>query len=367
MRHLSLKAAGCPVCSHGGQCTEIPASALDVRPWNGYIVTKSSTIAHVCWIAMKSRSLQCWVLFTIFAVPSAMMSAGETTVFNFLRNDVGARAAALAGSYTTIQNDPDVLFYNPAGLATVQGPEGSIGFFKNLLDINAGHLSYTTDIEGIGRCAAGIVYTNYGSFDQTDALGNAIGSFSANDIALSLGYAFSLEENLYLGGAVKLIYSGIADYTSTGVAADLGILYTIPESRFAVGANIRNLGTQISAYNTTRERLPLDVGFGASVIPKGLPLLLNVGFHRVNDEAGNLLERFRAFTVGGEFTVSKVVLLRFGYDNARRKDFKIGSSADLAGFSAGLGILVSGYNVDYGLSSLGKAGILHRISLRTSF
>lgn len=317
---------------------------------------------------MATKSVRVLLAAVLFLLPTAGLAAGgSTTVFSFLRNDVGARAAGLAGSFTTVQGDPDVLFYNPAGLATLQGAVGSVGFFKHLLDINAGYLSYSTEIGEIGRFGAGLVYTNYGSFEETDVQGATLGTFGASDLALSIGYAFSLEENLFLGGAVKGIYSAIGSYASAGVATDLGILYTIPASRFAIGASIRNAGTQLSTYGGITESLPLDVAIGASIVPKGLPLLLNVGVHRLTDDAPDLVSRFRAFTVGGEFTLSKVVLLRVGYDNARRKDYKIGSSAELAGFSGGLGILVSGYHFDYALSSLGKAGNLHRISLRTTF
>ena len=295
-----------------------------------------------------------------------LQAAGTTTAFSFLRNDASARAAALAGSFITVADDPNTIFYNPAGLATIADRRASIGFFKQLMDINAGCASYSTDVEDIGRFGAGILYTNYGSFTETDAVGNTLGTFSANDLAVSFGYATSLEENVYVGAAVKFIYSGIAGYTSTAAAADLGVLYTIPDARVAVGGSIRNLGAQLSTYNGAREQLPLDVAIGASVVPKGLPLLLNVGFHRLADEASTIGERFRFFTVGGEFTLSRVLKLRVGFDNAKRKDFKIGSSADLAGFSAGAGILVSGYTIDYALSSLGKAGSLHRISVSTS-
>jgi hypothetical protein len=296
-----------------------------------------------------------------------LQAAGTTTAFSFLRNDASARAAALAGSFETIQNDPNAIFYNPASLASLTGKSGSIGFFKHLLDINSGCVSYSMPVEGIGRFGAGLTYTNYGSFDEMDVVGNSSGTFSANDIALSIGYATDLDENLYVGGAVKMIYSGIASYTSLAAAADLGILYTIPSARAAFGASVRNLGAQLSTYNGVREDLPLDVSVGASIVPKGLPLLLNVGFHRLTDNASTIGDRFRHFTVGGEFTLSKVLLFRVGFDNAKRKDFKIGSSADMAGFSTGVGILVSGYTIDYALSSLGKAGSLHRISLSTSF
>ena len=271
----------------------------------------------------------------------------------------------MPSSFITVADDPNAIFYNPAGLATMTETRGSIGFFKHLMDINAGCASYSADIEDIGRFGAGIVYTNYGSFTETDAVGNILGTFSANDLALSIGYATTLEENVYVGAAVKFIYSGIAGYTSTAAAADLGVLYTIPDARVAVGASIRNLGAQLSTYSGIREQLPLDVTIGASVIPRGLPLLLNVGFHRLTDDASTIGERFRFFTVGGEFSLSRVLKLRVGFDNAKRKDFKIGSSADLAGFSAGVGILVSGYTIDYAMSSLGKAGSLHRISVST--
>jgi len=316
---------------------------------------------------MKRFSLCMFVAGIAALSAETLQAAGATTAFSFLRNDASARTAALAGSVVTITDDPNMVFYNPASLATIEGMRGSIGLFKHLLDINAGAVSYSTEIEDIGRFGVGLLYTNYGSFNETDAVGNTLGTFGANDLALSIGYATTLQEQLYVGGAVKFIYSGIAGYTSTAVAADVGILYRIPDARVALGASIRNLGAQLATYNGIREQLPLDVTVGASVVPKGLPLLLNVGFHRLADNVSSLGERFRHFTVGGEFTLSRVLLLRVGFDNAKRKDFKIGSSADLAGFSAGLGVLVSDYTIDYGLSSLGKAGNLHRISVSTAF
>jgi hypothetical protein len=344
---------------------------FEVRPGNVYIMwhCKKSTTDRSFIRGTVMKGLRVFFMMACIStlVSGALHATGSTTAFAFLRSDASARAAALAGSFTTITDDPNVVFYNPANLATINGTRGSIGFFKNLLDINSGSASFSTDVEGIGRFGAGIVYTNYGSFTEMDAVGNQIGTFGANDISLSVGYALSLQENLYVGGAAKIIYSGIAGYTSTAAAVDMGILYTIPDARVSLGASVRNLGAQLSTYNGLREQLPLDVAIGASVVPRGLPLLLNVGFHRLTDDVPTIAERLRFFTVGGEFTLSRVLQLRVGFDNAKRKDFKIGSSADLAGFSVGVGILVSAYKIDYALSSLGKAGTLHRVSVSTSF
>ncbi len=294
-------------------------------------------------------------------------SAQETTAFAFLRNDVGARAAALAGSVVAVTNDPVLLFYNPASLGTLASAGGSAGFFKHLLDINSGYAVYGQEIAGVGHVGAGVIYTNYGSFDRSDELGNTSGTFSASDIAFSAGYSNSLEENVFYGAVLKFIYSSIDTYRATAVAADLGILYRLPASRLSLGASLRNIGRETATYAGVNEPLPLDFAVGASVVPRGLPLLLNLDFHRLNENPGGFIDRFRAFTVGGEFTLSRVFQARFGYNNQGRKDLQTGTTSGLAGFSAGVGITVSSTVVDYSLSSLGPIGNLHRISVGMAF
>ncbi|MGB2960757.1 MAG: type IX secretion system protein PorQ [Bacteroidota bacterium] len=293
--------------------------------------------------------------------------AGPNTIFNFLRNDVGARAAALAGSFVTVTDDPTAVFYNPASGGTLDTPRGSLGFLKQILDINSGHVVYGQDVEDFGSITGGILFTHYGSFTETDETGTELGSFSAADIAVSLTYSNTFSEHLYYGATAKFIYSAIADYSSTGLAADIGLLYRIPDSRASVGASLRNMGVQTSTYRGTNEDLPLDLSIGGSVVPRGIPLLLNLNFHRLNESAGSFGDRFRWFTVGAEFTLSSALQLRFGYDNARRKDLKIGTSAGLAGFTAGLGLTVSDYRIDYGINLLGEIGALHQISIAASF
>lgn len=312
---------------------------------------------------MRMNIVSSLSLVILFTTP---LFAGNNTVFDFLRTDVSARAGALAGSFVSISNDPNTIFYNSAGLSTLEAPQASLGFFKHLLDINAGYLSYGQEVEDIGYLGAGIMYMNYGSFDETDDLGNQLGTFNASDLSFVVGYSNLLDENLHFGVNLKFIYSSIAGYTSTGLAGDLGILYRIPESNVAIGASIRNIGAQLSSYlpdASGKEKLPLDLNVGGSVVPKGLPLLLNVNFHKLNESAENFGDRFKSFSVGGEFTLSKTLQLRFGYNNERRQELKTGTTAGLAGFSGGVGINVQSYNVDYALSSLGSIGNLHRVTI----
>ena len=75
------------------------------------------------------------------------------------------------------------------------------------MDINLASLSYSTELNGIGRVGAAVKYINYGSFDEADASGTRSGEFNAGEFAFILGYSNLLDENFYYGANAKFIYS----------------------------------------------------------------------------------------------------------------------------------------------------------------
>ena len=272
-------------------------------------------------------------LFVALNMLLLVYSAAHTqnSTYAFLLSDVGARSAGMAGSFVSMRNDVNTIFYNPAGIATVTQPEASFGYLKNLLDINSGYVSYAQNLSDIGKIGFGINYVNYGTFDETDELANKIGTFTAGDLDMSVGFATELQENLYYGVVAKFIYSSIADAASSAIAADFGILYVIPGANpVSIGASIRNMGTQLNPYLTTRESLPLDMSVGATIKPEHLPLLLNLDFHQLNETQNNFVSHFEMYSIGGELTLSKELRFRFGYDNERRTDLTLGTNSGLA-------------------------------------
>jgi len=291
-------------------------------------------------------------------------SHAQNSTYSFLLSDVSARSAAMAGSFVSMRNDVNAIFYNPAGLNTVTPSQASFGYLKNLLDINSGYASFAQEVSGVGMIGIGINYVNYGTFDETDEFANRIGTFSAGDLAVSVGYAGELDENLSYGVAGKFIYSSIADARSSALAADMGILYFIPGANpISLGISLLNLGTQLNPYLTTRENLPLELKVGATVKPEHLPLLLNIDFHKLNESQADLVSHFMSFSLGGEFTMSKELRFRFGYQNERRRELKLGTSSGLAGFSFGGGLVLEKLRFDYAYVSLGKIGSLNSISV----
>ena len=306
------------------------------------------------------RSAVLFTLLTFFTISA--FSAG-TPAYDFLRADVSARAAALGGSFLAMSGDPNLLYYNPAGLATLTQTRLSFGFFKHLMDINAGHATYATEIKGLGSIAAGVLYTNYGSFKQVDENGVESGTFGAGDFAATAGFANNLRNNLSYGVSAKFIYSSIAGYSSTAAAVDFGLRFNAIPERMVLAASLLNVGTQLDPYLTTRDDLPMDLRVGFMLTPEHLPAMILFDLHDLTHSGLTVMERLKQFTVGVEFTTESNLHLRFGYNNSERTDFKIGSGAGLAGLSIGGGITTGNYTVDYAFNSLGKVGALHRISV----
>lgn len=303
-------------------------------------------------------------VFLCAFILSSTISAQST--YEFLKLDTSPRAAAVAGSFVSNNDDPNVIFYNPAGINLLTGTPVSFSFLKHLLDINSASITFSKEFEGIGRLAAGIQYINYGTFTKADASGTKLGEFSAGEMALLIGYGNQLDNNFYYGANLKLIYSSIAGQSSTGLAFDFGLHYAIPESRWNFGFSILNLGKQLSSYFSTKEDLPLDVRFGFSKELEKLPFKFYWSFNKLNERQDNFFDRFGQITVGGEFRLGQSMRLRFGYDNEKRREMKIGTSAGLAGFSVGLGFIVSKYNVDYSFSSWGSIGAMHQFGISTN-
>ncbi|MBL7128978.1 MAG: type IX secretion system protein PorQ [Ignavibacteria bacterium] len=313
---------------------------------------------------MHQRKFFVTFLLIVSFLLSSNLSSQNKSTYNFLTLNVDARSSALSGSVEAIVNDVNSIYYNPAGLSTLENPQGSVGFFKYLLDINSGSAAYSQKYKDIGYFGIGIRYINYGSFEKYDETYTNTGTFNANDIAISIGYANKYIERLHYGVNAKFIYSSYDEYSSTAIAADLGLMYQIPEYMLNIGISLLNIGTQLDPYVNTREELPLDLRIGFNKKLEYLPLTFSAALHNLAADEDKFFDRFKNVTVGGEFELNEYVNLRIGYNNQHRQDLKTGSTIGIGGFSAGFGVrLKNMYLIDYSFNSFGKIGTTHRINV----
>ncbi|MDZ7359222.1 MAG: PorV/PorQ family protein [candidate division KSB1 bacterium] len=298
-------------------------------------------------------------IFLLLLLASSAFAA-DPIGFAFLRVPVGARPAAMGASFLAVSRDAHAIYYNPAGLATVPRRTGAFGYLNHILDIQSFFGAYVHP-HARGSYGIAINYADYGEFTRINEFGEENGSFGANTLVAYLSYSRLRGERLMLGVNVKLIRAQLEKFSADGFAVDVGFIYQsgiMDNLTFAGG--VFNLGKERSAFIKTKERLPLNFQFGISKKLAHLPLLYCLSLIKYQEEE----LRFRA---GGEFTLSKGLLMRLGYDSVR-SDQKVGTDGDrFAGLSFGLGLAVDDYTLDYSLSSFGEVGSLNRLSFSMTF
>lgn len=298
----------------------------------------------------------------ILLLTAAVAVAGSpgTTGFELLRTDGFARSSALGGSQIAVGGDLHSLFSNPAGLSDISRPMASAGFFKHVMDLNSGNLSYAGPVRQIGVVGVGLTYFDYGSFDRASEYGEKQGEFGASDVLVTASAARGLRENLSGGVSLKYLNCTIDSYTASAVAMDMGVLYHTGYHDWSVGVGVFNLGFATAAYLEEKDPLPTTYRLGLSVPLEHLPVRFSF--------SGDYMEADELRGAGGlEVEFSKHVQGRLGY-NTVGLDQRVGLDRDaLAGFSAGIGIHASTLTFDYALTSQGEVGYLHRFGLSTTF
>ena len=187
------------------------------------------------------------------------------TAYNFLRLPVSAHVAALGGNNITItDDDPTMIFHNPAMLGGVSDKSLNLNYMTYMEGTMVGSASFVRAWGDRGTWGVSASYMDYGSMRQTTADNIQTGEFSAKDIMLGGSVAYSLS-TLFTGGiTAKIISSSIAGYNSMAVAVDLGINYFDEAQGLSLSAVARNLGGQIDAYDEDFEKIPFDLQVGIS-------------------------------------------------------------------------------------------------------
>ena len=317
--------------------------------------------------------LATWVVVLCVALgaPAAAQPGGSLSSFQLLRFDASARTAALGGAYTAVADgDVNALFYNPAipGPSTSRIP--SLSYLNHLSGIDAGTLAYSQTVEDWGTTlSGGLRFVQWGGdIQRRNERGERTGTFSAGDVALTLGAARAMGPRLQYGANVHLLYSQIDNVQATALATDLGMLYRLPTQQLTVGASLRHLGTSIGGFETA---LPLDLQFGVSKRLAHLPLLLSLTAYDLNEagtgiEGGSTVDHVLGhLTFGGELQLGTALRLRLGYNHRRSQDLGFGDGVSLGGLGGGFGLALGGITVDYAYNSWSELGGLHQFTLRT--
>jgi hypothetical protein len=270
----------------------------------------------------------------------------------FLKLPVGARSAAM-GATGAAETSVYATYWNPAGLASIEGKELAYSYSSWLADTSYQYLGYAQKT-GVGSFAVSFEYVSIPAiqkYDNTGAPQNA--QYSPLDALATLSYARKIDW-LSVGANVKGVYSKLDDRSASTLAADLGL--RVQREKLAAGLVLQNMGPGLK-FDRDRAPLPLNVKAGASYAPvKGATLTFDLNKARGSDLWAGLGAEY-LLAVGPQAAIGP----RAGYETDR-SDLGV-----MAGLTTGFGLNVGKFSFDYAFVPVGAFGDTHRLSLKARF
>lgn len=322
----------------------------------------------------------------IFDAGIRAQQAGSNT-YDFLNLTNSARVGALGGNQVGMNiDDVSLVFHNPANLSSDLNQSLTFNYVPYVADIKMTFAGYAHHIDQFGTFGLSIHSINYGTFDRADVDGNINGTFSAAEYAINLSYSKELSPKLRAGISLKPIISNLEQYNSFGLAADIGVLYHSSDNLFSAGITLKNVGSQITAYNDTYESLPTDLQIGVSKKLAHAPFRFSLtaqdlfdwdlkyqvkdGNDEVVDGAGNSGNGFdqlmRHMVLGIELVPSDNLYVAIGYNHRRRKELGVSEKMSTTGYSWGFGFRVYKFHFAYGSARYHLAGSSNHFSISTN-
>jgi hypothetical protein len=287
--------------------------------------------------------------------------AGEgdagTRSAQFLKLELGGRAVAMGGAFVGLANDASAVYWNPAGLASVDRTELSFMHLAWLQDVAYEYFAMAQPVRKWGTVGFGISYLHMEKLQGRDQHGDPTSDFIASDMAITLGFGREITSGLLVGGSIKSIDERIDDRNAYGLAFDLGCLYRTPVENLFLGGVIQNWGRDI-VFVEESFGLPTVFKLGASYrrILAGGQMNLVLDVYSPNDDKTSLHS-------GAEYVYKCSIAGRIGYKNGS-------DLGETAGLSLGLGLMTTRsqtYRIDYAFVPQGVLGNSHTFSLSISF
>lgn len=314
---------------------------------------------------LQNKCLRLLLILIASCVLPEVSAQDGSTAYNYLNITSSARIYALGGvNITAVEDELSVTDQNPALLGPEMHNQVLIDYMRYMGGSNFAGARYAHAVGERGAWSAGLRYFGYGSMTAADEFGVVTGTFSPKDVNFGGSFSYDITDRLRGGISLKFLYSSYEAYSAFAVATDLGINYFNPDSELSVSAVVANLGGQVKKFNSTYDRLPIDVRLGIAKMFPGFPVrfsitawnltkwhlpYLETGDGTTSEEmpvkdnfSSNL---FRHLVFGFDFIPNERFFVALGYNYKTRTDMSTYSRSFLSGFSLGAGINLRRFNV----------------------
>lgn len=334
------------------------------------------------------------IAFLIILCPAIFLSQSYvgSNAFAFLNANYSARSNGLGGNLIAVQdNDLSMAAENPALLNLKSA--GSLQINESLLPtgISIGMLNYAFKTK-YGVFAPTIKFINYGKFEEYDETGNRLGTFTASDYSIGIGYGKNVNKLISIGSSLSILGSNLETYSAYGMTVGFGAFIKHPNELFSAGFSVKNIGFIFKDYTTSSKSiLPINVQAGFSYKLKHAPFRFSVLGQQLNKwnivyQDPNLKPTYDALTgdtipvktasfftkiahhlnIQVELLASKNLGFRFGFDYHRRQQLKLLDRPGMSGFSMGIALNFKKIKFEYGFLYYSMVGQNHSVGLSTN-
>lgn len=328
----------------------------------------------------------------ISLVAIAAIAPAQSNDFSFSSIPVSNAVSAIGGNQVAIQQrDVVELTANPAFIDSAYHRQAAINYLNYLADINQAGLAYAQLIDSAVLFNAYGRYLNFGTFTETDEVGNELGQFSIAGFEIGAGLSKSLSDRLSIGATWKHLIADQYLNTSIASAIDFGVRYELPAG-LAMGATLDDLGfIYLNAGKIDLIGFSPSLNFGLSKKFSKAPLMLALQYNRLNewdlakydlDEQGNVnVDPFtgeqtrriitfnnlaRHLILSAVFAPSEKFRIMGGFNVRRRLELAAPQRPALVGFSLGTQIRVRRFTLMYTIASYHLNGASNYLGIATN-
>ncbi|MFC2061663.1 PorV/PorQ family protein [Elusimicrobiota bacterium] len=284
----------------------------------------------------------------------------DTTGATFLKISPGAKPVGMGGAYTSVSGDINCLYYNPAGIASIDRPQLGAMHTQWISDIKynyaAGAFKFKKGVMGVSA-----TLLTMGELEGRGADREETGTFRAYDAAVQFSYAKRISKSKLIGSSIKIIREQIEEESASSVGIDIGIQSEIA-GNIDIGIALRNMGPKIKFINEGYN-LPVSIGAGCGLRIGGVRLGIDTNYE--------IIEENIRLSFGTEYVPVRFISLRGGYfmnliDKTILADkYKVKEKGQ--GLGGGVGINILKYSLNYAVVPYIDLGTTHRISFLVKF
>lgn len=302
-----------------------------------------------------------------------------TSVANFLKVGVGARATSMGEAYITQSSDATSLYWNPGAASRIGRGSVAFSIIPWLVDSQISFIGVVLPLR-IGTFGLDFVYFTSGemeiaTLEEQDGTGRF---FDANDLQLGLTYSRNMTDRFSVGMKIKYLREELASVDANAFAFDIGSLFYTPFfNGMKLALTLSNFGTKMRfdgrdlsvIYAVPGSPSNKEVPAALKTSEWELPLFFRIGAstHLIKNQAVSLITSVEIidsrdydtrYSFGAELGIGNQFFIRGGYKfNYDEATYSLGTGIDLVVMGS------TDIKVDYSFIDFGRFQAIQQVSL----